>query len=99
MRPGIKLRIELVTALLCLAPAAASLVLAGGCSSPRPADDGAVHAKCPVCACEGDLVCVDVTVEPDTPRLEYQGTTYYFCSVDCLHAFQREPQEYVPGTR
>lgn len=28
-------------------------------------------------------------------RSEYQGQTYYFCSVSCQKAFGREPEKYM----
>jgi len=34
-------------------------------------------------------------VDESTPRAEYQGTTYYFCSEDCRAAFLKKPQKYV----
>ena len=35
-------------------------------------------------------------VEATTPRTDYQGTTYYFCSKDCRVAFLKSPQKYLP---
>jgi len=28
-------------------------------------------------------------------KSEYQGQTYYFCSVGCKKAFDKEPQQYL----
>jgi Cu+-exporting ATPase len=43
-----------------------------------------------------DPVC-GMTVEPATAagQHEHEGTTYYFCSQHCLHAFSKEPQKYL----
>ena len=43
-----------------------------------------------------DPVC-DMDVDPKTAagKSEYQAQTYYFCSVDCKKAFDKEPQKYV----
>jgi YHS domain-containing protein len=53
------------------------------------------HARCPVCDYEGDLACIDVTVEPGTPSTDWNGTTYYFCSWRCRRDFERTPEKYV----
>ena len=45
-------------------------------------------AKDPVCGME---------VDPKTAAVksEYNGQTYYFCSLGCKKAFDKEPQKYV----
>jgi Cu+-exporting ATPase len=44
---------------------------------------------------ERDPVC-DMEVDPRTaPKSEFQGHTYYFCSLTCKQAFDANPQEYV----
>ncbi len=30
-------------------------------------------------------------------KVEYEGQTYYFCSLYCLRAFNNEPQKYILG--
>ena len=73
------------------------LALLAGCASPS----GAVVSTpgggeiCQVCRYNRDLACVCVKVDESTPRAEYQGTTYYFCSEDCRAAFLKKPQKYV----
>jgi hypothetical protein len=57
-------------------------------------DSAAVTARCPVCAHNADLACLDVKVTPETPHAEYQGVTYYFCSEDCHRAFVKNPAKY-----
>ena len=43
-----------------------------------------------------DPVC-GMTVSKETPyRYVYQGKTYLFCSAQCDHAFQANPEEYLP---
>lgn len=43
-----------------------------------------------------DPVC-GMDVDPKTVPLSsnYQGQTYYFCSVGCKKAFDKEPQKYA----
>src|SRR3954470_12400027 len=47
-----------------------------------------------------DPVC-GMTVEPASAagKSEYQGTTYYFCSQHCLHAFAANPAKFVAGNK
>jgi YHS domain-containing protein len=49
---------------------------------------------------EKDPVCgMDVDPKTAAGKSEYQGQTYYFCSVGCKKDFDKEPQKYVtaPG--
>ena len=43
-----------------------------------------------------DPVC-GMQVDPSTAAgsSEYQGTTYYFCSMGCKRQFDRDPQRFV----
>lgn len=43
-----------------------------------------------------DPVC-GMDVEPKTAagKSDYQGQTYYFCSLGCKKAFDKEPQKYL----
>ena len=45
-------------------------------------------AKDPVCGME---------IDPKTAagKSEYKGQTYYFCSLGCKKAFDKEPQKYA----
>src|SRR5262249_30513717 len=45
-----------------------------------------------------DPVC-GMTVRSDSSShpVTYAGTTYYFCSVGCRDAFEREPEAYISG--
>lgn len=43
-----------------------------------------------------DPVC-GMNVDPNraSGRIDYRGTTYYFCSESCKHKFDQNPSEYV----
>ena len=43
-----------------------------------------------------DLVC-EMEIDPKTAagKSEYLGKTYYFCSLGCKKAFDKEPQKYA----
>ena len=43
-----------------------------------------------------DPVC-EMEIDPKTAagKSEYQGKTYYFCSLGCKKAFDKEPQKYI----
>ena len=48
---------------------------------------------------ERDPVC-DMEVDPNTAlSSEYQGHTYYFCSLGCKQAFDANPTEYADKAR
>ena len=51
-------------------------------------DNGATLATDPVCGME---------VDPGTAAAtsEYQGKTYYFCTVGCKNRFDKDPQSYI----
>lgn len=43
-----------------------------------------------------DPVCgMELTLETAEARSEYQGQTYYFCSLDCKETFDKDPEKYV----
>jgi YHS domain-containing protein len=74
------------------------LLFPAACTGPgeKASASRAQHAQCLVCKSEGDLACVDVTVENDTPRTVYLGRTYYFCSEQCCKDFEKDPTRYLP---
>jgi YHS domain-containing protein len=75
---------------------ALALSLTASCSTPKTeSQDGSV-ATCHVCRYRNDLACVRIKVKDSTPRAEYQGATYYFCSEDCREEFLKNPQMYLP---
>lgn len=45
---------------------------------------------------ETDPVC-GMQVDPKTAagKSEYQGHTYYFCSLGCKQSFDKDPQKYL----
>ena len=45
-------------------------------------------AKDPVCG-------MDVDPKQAAGKSEYQGQTYYFCSIGCKKAFDKEPAKYA----
>lgn len=67
-----------------------------GCSTVPEARLEANEATCHVCRYNNDLACVCVRVAEGTPRTEYNGQPYYFCSEDCRSAFCKKPQKYLP---
>ena len=43
-----------------------------------------------------DPVCgMEVTYETAQARSEYDGRTYYFCSLDCKEQFDQNPEQYI----
>ncbi|MEW6030291.1 MAG: YHS domain-containing protein [Chloroflexota bacterium] len=43
-----------------------------------------------------DPICgMDVTPESAAGKSEYNGQTYYFCSLGCKKAFDKEPEKYL----
>lgn len=72
-----------------------ALVLAAalwvGCAphDPRP------KAEDIICLCKGDLGCVSVRVDGQTPKSEYEGAIYYFCAGRCKAEFDRDPEKWV----
>ena len=80
--------------------AAAALVLVtlllSACASVPDRDPASGCANCPVCLHNADLGCVCVKVEKDTPRVEWNGKTWYFCSEECKKAFLSDPKRFNP---
>ncbi|MBE3040735.1 MAG: YHS domain-containing protein [Chloroflexi bacterium] len=43
-----------------------------------------------------DIVCgMDIDPATSAGKSEYKGQTYYFCSLGCKKAFDKEPEKYV----
>ena len=42
-----------------------------------------------------DPVCGMVADRERSPKQAHEGTTYYFCSIDCRDRFVRDPQRYA----
>jgi len=75
-------------------------------ASPRPpaaaAPVSAPAFKAPGEATFGDrTVCLvskeDFTVSPASPKVEYNGKTYYFCCAGCDTKFKENPEKYLKG--
>ena len=75
-------------------------LLAGVAGCVTVSDDAAQGSvageTCHVCRYNNDLACVCVKVTEKTPRSEFEGRTYYFCSEDCRATFARNPKKYLP---
>jgi YHS domain-containing protein len=54
-----------------------------------PAKSLGITAECPLC----DGHKLNVTTE--TPKVEFEGKTYYFCSKDCQQEFASHPADSV----
>lgn len=76
----------------------AAVTLLAGCATPSTNSARATGPTetCYVCKYDNDLACVCVRVKDTTPRTEYDGHTYYFCSQDCQKAFAKKPARYLP---
>jgi YHS domain-containing protein len=73
-----------------------TLMTTGCASTPaQSVASGGPHAECLVCKKNADLACVDIAVTDKTPRAAYGGETYYFCSDECRHAFEKNPAMYA----
>ena len=46
------------------------------------------HFRDPICG-------MDVTPESAAGKSEYDGNTYYFCSLGCKDSFDRQPERYL----
>lgn len=84
--------------------------LFAGCASTKSAEVAPTHAataaaveaplKAPGEAAMGDRTSCPVsgetfTVAADSPKVEYEGKTYYFCCEDCVGEFQKDPSKYA----
>ena len=81
--------------------AAALALLFAACTPVPERDPASGCANCPVCLHEADLGCVCVKIEKDTPRVEWNGKIWYFCSEQCKQAFLSHPNRFNTsgGTR
>ncbi len=67
-----------------------------GCATPqKEAIQTGTTATCEVCRYNRGLACVCVKLKDSTPRADYEGQTYYFCSEDCRKAFLNKPNKYL----
>ncbi len=77
-----------------LAGASALIALLAGCAAEPAGRDGET-AECSVCRENADLACLHVKITDTTPRAEFGGRTYYFCSEECREAFLKDPGKYA----
>ncbi|MCB1210847.1 MAG: YHS domain-containing protein [Verrucomicrobiales bacterium] len=73
-----------------------SILVLAGCTSlpPMPPEDAPI-AQCPVCRHDRDLACLNVVKEKSTPRLTYQGRSYFFCSEGCREKCAHTPAKFI----
>lgn len=71
--------------------------VAGCAGGPARGEAAVATCECSVCRENADLACLNVKVTPSTPRVEYGGRTYYFCSEECKAEFQKRPEKFVAG--
>ena len=71
----------------------ATVLLVAGCTSVPEPPSGC--ANCPVCQHQADLACVCVKIGADTPRCEWNGRTWYFCSEECKKSFLSDPRHFL----
>jgi YHS domain-containing protein len=80
---------------LLFCPALLLVVWTAGCersASPTPPKAPATQTAMAECLpCAGHRI--EVTMS--TPRVEYKGKTYYFCSNGCRETFLKNPEKYV----
>ena len=92
MKPHTHARIVLLSAALFLP---AFLPACESQQTRQARADGKPCAECLVCKKNADLACVNVVVDEKTPKAEYQGKTYYFCSEECRDNFLKNPGKYA----
>ena len=93
---------RLAAAAIAFATAIGAQCTLTGCAAAGPCGATGADCKCAeceVCRYNADLACVEVKIKDGTPRTEYKGKTYYFCSEDCKRDFLKEPEKYLkkPG--
>lgn len=79
--------------------------LFAGCASTKSAEGAPPAAEAQAMKKPGDAVLGDKTTCPvsgetftvaaDSPKVEYEGKTYYFCCEDCVGDFQKDPAKYL----
>ena len=79
--------LKIVKQLLNMGLVAAFALMAGCATSSDTRQAAGETAMCEVCRYNNDLACLCVKVKDSTPRAEYEGKAYYFCSEECRTAF------------
>jgi Cu+-exporting ATPase len=62
--------------------------LAGLTNRTKGETDMETTVKDPVCG-------MDINPETAAGQSEYEGETYYFCSLGCQRSFEKEPEKYI----
>jgi Cu+-exporting ATPase len=99
---GSIVRIGSVAALLCLGVGCASSRGAATSSTPSSASTNA-GVKAMGAAHVGDTTRCPITgeefvVASDSPKVEHEGKTYYFCCAGCDKKFASDPNKYLQKT-
>jgi YHS domain-containing protein len=84
---------------LCLGLTSTMSIACGGAAQQSTITVPA-GAKAPGTAKVGDKsVCIvsgeEITVAADSPKVEHEGKTYYFCCGGCAKKFQADPKKYL----
>ncbi len=79
-----------------------SCCLSVGCggAAPPPAAASSAALKAPGTAQVGDKTKCPVSgeefvVKADSPKVDFEGKTYYFCCPHCVQQFQADPKKYA----
>ncbi|APR81769.1 Hypothetical protein A7982_07118 [Minicystis rosea] len=85
---------------LFIALSSISFVACGGAAPQGATAAAAAGLKAPGTAQVGDkTICPvsgeDFTVAADSPKVELEGKTYYFCCSGCAKKFQADPKKYL----
>lgn len=92
---------RLAAAAIAFATAVGAQCTLTGCAAAGPCGATGADcncAECEVCRFNADLACVEVKIKDNTPRTEYKGKTYYFCSEDCKRDFIKDPDKYLASS-
>ena len=55
------------------------------------------YAECPICKENGDMACLHVKIEKDTPYIEEDSKRRYFCSEDCKAEYLKATKDVQEG--
>ena len=74
-----------------------SLAILSGCATTPQGSAGSnpQMGTCTVCRYNNDLACVEFRMKESTPKVDYHGKTYCFCSKSCEAAFLKNPNKYA----
>lgn len=82
--------------MLTFAALAVVALFCGCATNPQPtAAGGGQTGTCEVCRYNNDLACVEFRLKQTTPKTEYHGETYCFCSKSCQATFEKNPAKFA----